>query len=234
MKNKHKRFFVNLLSLSSLFCIPLSVQADNAVSNSFLEYEEDTSITVPVDPTDPSTPLDPDKTPDGTEGPLSIDYVSNWNFDIHKISSKDQEYTIKKDVIYTVNSKKEVPNFFQVTDKSGELAGWTLYLQQDHQFTTGTYDLEGAVVKVKDYSIKTMDDGKQPSNLSKNITINPNGTPHPILQAKKGEGTGTWIGMFGDQKTAEQNITLTVPGKTKKVEAKYYTEFTWILVSDGI
>ena len=58
-------------------------------------------------PDDPENPED-NNHEDGTQGPLSIDYVSNFHFGKHNISGSDQVYYAKLD---TVKAKVEIKKY---------------------------------------------------------------------------------------------------------------------------
>ena len=62
----------------------------------------------PIDPTDPEGPNP------GTQGPLSIDYASSFDFGKNRISNKDQVYFARAQQ-YQEN-QKETPNFVQISD----------------------------------------------------------------------------------------------------------------------
>ena len=75
-------------------------------SKAFIKFEKNTEIVNPVSPLDPSVevetkdPKDPnDPHEPGTQGPLSIDYVSNFQFEKHKASGNNEIYYASLDSV---------------------------------------------------------------------------------------------------------------------------------------
>lgn len=224
-----------LLLLGCLFSVGLffsTISASATSSQGTIHFEESNSVIPPIDPTDPSLPEEPGG---GEEvDPVSINYSSSWNFEIHQISNTDQIYSIHKDVLQMSDGqKKEVPNFIQITDNSGKCEGWNLTIQQDYQFQHENDILDGASVTVKEPKIIALNDGKAPQTLG-DVTLPPDGTAVPLVVAKEGQGTGTWLIVFGDDDNANEQITLFVPGKTEKKEGQYHTRFTWTLSTSEV
>lgn len=208
-----------------------------------ITFEQDTSPVDPLnpikpDPNNPVKPVDPDA-PSGTEGPLSIDYVSNFHFGKQKISSEDKTYYAKLDVLKDSNGNSiEVPNFIQVTDKRGTNAGWKVQVRQEQQLTnTNNKELKGASISIKNGVVKTAasNKAKAPSQVSQEINLVPgeNGGTGPsqdVVVAKQDEGMSTWINSFGTESNADKSIALKVPGASaKEKESTYTTNLTWIL-----
>ncbi|MCA5012090.1 MULTISPECIES: WxL domain-containing protein [unclassified Enterococcus] len=236
MKNK-QRIILGAALIAVATLISSNVWAEDGGqtnSDAFLRYEKNLSVVEPVDPIDPPNVIDPGEEKPGTEGPLSIDYASDWNFSSHESSDKSEHYYAMKDNVRLVDGEeKEVPNFFQVTDNSGKNAGWTLYIQQNGQFKTENSSLKGAQIVLQTPEIFTIGDGEEPATKG-TIQLDPSGQLSPLLVASENEGTGTWIGMFGNEETADTAIQLKVPGKAAKEEGKYTTSFTWTLATGEI
>ncbi|MCO6018754.1 cell surface protein [Carnobacterium divergens] len=204
-------------------------------SNAKVKFVQDTSITPPVDPTDPGsevTPVDPDGTnPDpGTAGPLSIDFASSFGFDEQKITTKDEVYNAKAQILSDGTFR---PNYLQVTDKRGGANGWTVQVKQDTQFASASGTLDGALISVKNGQVDSISTSTVPSlvNKSFDLTIDEDGAgvSQNIVGAKTGEGAGTWVYRFGDDTNKETSVTLAVPGSTTKYAEEYTTELTWTL-----
>jgi len=89
------------------------------------------------DPTNPVKPTDPDggDPKPGTNGPLSIDYVSDFDFGTQKISSANQTYFAKAQS-YS-GDKADSALYAQISDNRGTSAGWTLSVAQDGQLKAG-------------------------------------------------------------------------------------------------
>lgn len=199
-----------------------------------ISYVTDTDPVNPIDPVNPDpdnpiTPDDPDDHEDPTSGPLSIDYVSNLRFGEQKTTGTDTTYYAQLDHI--TDSKgvsTDRPNFVQVTDKRGSNAGWHLTVTQDAQFKSGQEELNGAVLTLDHATLATPNDGKAPT-ASQNISLTP-GKASDVLDAKADQGTGTWLNRFGnDEEEGKSSVSLSVPGKTKKVQGEYKTSLTWTL-----
>jgi len=124
--------FSSILGVTSVHADDTTEPA-NYTSNGVITFEPDKDPTKPVDPTDPTKPVDPvdptkpDGPDDGTEGPLSIDYASSFNFGTQKIITTDKDYYAD---IQTFKDGTTGPNYVQVTDKRGSQAGWNLSVTQ--------------------------------------------------------------------------------------------------------
>ncbi|WP_163654571.1 WxL domain-containing protein [Listeria sp. PSOL-1] len=157
-------------------------------------------------------------------GALTLDHISKLSFGNQKTSGSSQVYYATLDE----KDGKSVPNFVQVTDKRGSNAGWHLTVTQDAQFANGTNVLTGAVLKLDKGILISEDDGLAPT-INQAISLTP-GVASDVINAKSEQGTGIWVGSFGsDNATGEKAISLTVPGKTKKVKGEYSASLTWNL-----
>ncbi|MCO7181202.1 WxL domain-containing protein [Lactococcus formosensis] len=190
-----------------------------------ISYVTDDSSVNPIDPMDP----DPDDHENPTAGPLSIDYVSNLRFGEQKTTGTDMTYYAQLDeIIDSEGENIKRPNFVQVTDKRGSNAGWHLTVTQDGQFKSGANELAGAVLTLDNATLSTPNGGIEPT-ASQAIALTP-GSASDVLDAKEEQGTGTWLNRFGaDEEEAQSSVTLSVPGKTKKVQGEYKTSLTWTL-----
>ncbi|QPS72043.1 WxL domain-containing protein [Lactococcus garvieae] len=209
-------------------------------------------ITPPVNPgpNNPGsavTPIWPDgKTPSpGTPGPLSIDYVSSFDFGINNISTQDRTYYAKSQRY--INSNLETPNYIQVTDNRGTTAGWTLKVIEKAQFRQENVSakhrvLEGAMISLKNPEAVSANEDAAPKIQEINNLVP--GKETVVATAEKGAGVGTWTIRWGS-KLVKQNalnkegnvvkenfntdVQLYVPGKTIKDAASYTTQLKWIL-----
>lgn len=123
------------------FASTASAQDVTYTTEGQVSYIPATKPTDPVDPSNPLVPVTPINPIDptvpvipGTPGPLSIDYISSFNFGEQEITSSDVTYHAAEQKFY--NGTKG-PNYVQVTDNRGTLAGWTLSVMQTAQFSTG-------------------------------------------------------------------------------------------------
>ncbi|MGM2786765.1 WxL domain-containing protein [Bacillus cereus group sp. Bce018] len=208
-------------------------------SKAFIQFEKNTDTVDPINPINPDEvvepivdPNNPDDTHEpGTAGPLSIDYVSNFNFETQKASGNNELYYAKLDNVKNkvTGAKSEVPNFVQVTDNRGTNAGWKLTVKQNDQFKTADdKELTGATLTLKNGTLNSAAGSKAPT-AAQNIALTP-GQAFDVATAQEEEGMGTWTNSFGKSvEDGENSVELSVPGKTKKEQAKYTTSLTWEL-----
>ncbi|MGY3778618.1 WxL domain-containing protein [Isobaculum melis] len=226
-------------------------------SNAVVEFEADTESTGPVDPLDPdpNNPVDPfDPTnpptyePDpGTGGPLGIDFASSIDFGSNKITSKDVTYYANPQYYFNADKTgpdltRPRPNYIQVSDKRGTNAGWTLTVKQNGQLTN-----EETQNSVLTSAAITLANGSAVSNVegviaptTYEVELNPNGDSAKVMAAAKGNGSGTWVDLFGTvediqdgEETVKKNksVSLFIPGTTPIDAVKYSTSLTWTLAS---
>lgn len=235
--------------------------ADGGVydSNGTVNFMPGTDPTNPVDPTNPDPdkpvnpvdPTNPDGPNPGTEGPLSIDYASSFDFGLNKISNKTETYyaraqTYKDNADNSKLSNLVTPNYVQVSDNRGTNGGWTLTLKQNGQFkndNTLNKELTGSVLKLTDPTVKSNTQGITPPAANKEIALDPTGKESVVFSAAKNAGAGTWVDAWGKtEQVTEKNeankdvaanitkaVALTVPGSTPKDAVSYATTLTWSL-----
>ncbi|WP_242141900.1 MULTISPECIES: WxL domain-containing protein [unclassified Bacillus cereus group] len=212
-------------------------EAATMKSHTDVTFTQNEKPVKPVNPVKPGEDVVPNDDPndpheDGTNGPLSIDYVSNFHFGEQKMSGNDKVYTAQLDVVKQKESgeKTQVPNFVQVTDDRGTNKGWRLTVKQDAQFKAGENELTGAELKLHNPVANSTIDMKYAPDV-KEVTLNPNGATQEVAIAQDGKGMGTWVTHYGtDNVEGAKSITLSVPGATAKVkDAKYETTLTWAL-----
>ncbi|MEG2873724.1 WxL domain-containing protein [Carnobacterium sp.] len=248
MKN-WKLSLVGLASISGFLLSGVEVEAATTATlngSGEISYLENTTHPPLVDPENPGEPggeivTVPPK--EGTAGPLSIDYVSDFQFDTQLISGNDERYYSKLTTIADKDgsNQREVPNFIQITDNRGNNMGWSLSVRQNGQLTSQTTNAEltGAAITIHNLTsdAKNNDGSNGPvlasSAINNQFTLNPNGAVTPLLVASENQGFGTWVTLFGERDNplipADTAIELTVPGSAKKEKAHYTTELSWIL-----
>ncbi|WP_163654788.1 WxL domain-containing protein [Listeria sp. PSOL-1] len=155
------------------------------------------------------------------QGTLTIDHVSDFKFGEQKTSGSNKVYYAALD--------GDKANFVQVTDKRGTNAGWHLTVTEDEQFKNESNDsLTGAVLKLDNGTMTSADDGIAPT-ANQEISLTP-GTASDVINAQVDQGTGIWVDSFGsDAEAGQKSVSVTVPGKTKKVQGEYTTSLTWNL-----
>ncbi|WP_062805907.1 WxL domain-containing protein [Enterococcus pernyi] len=199
---------------------------------------EEKIVVAPVDPLDPETEVEPENKPEIPEdqGRLSLDFVSQFNFETQKISVSDQTYYAQPQRLLnedgTVNETKERPNYVQISDRraANERNGWQLSVTQNGQFRNESgHELIGSEIQLFNQELVTAQGGTKPELQEEPVQrIVPN-TRKVLIQANGESGTGTWIYRFGDQQTADKSVSLYVPGGTNPEATSYSTKLTWEL-----
>lgn len=207
-------------------------------SNAIVKFKANESTTGPVDPenpdpnkpVDPVDPTNPDGKPNvGTTGPLSLDFASSLDFGENVISTKDETYFA---AAQKLSDGQEKPNYVQVTDNRGTEAGWTLSVKQNGQFVDSKgNELTGAKITFTNGAVNTASKSAKPSEVipSFDLTVDGTGAVQNVVEAKAGEGAGTYVYKFGDDATKAESIKLEVPGATTKYADEYKTTLTWTL-----
>ncbi|ABS21045.1 MULTISPECIES: WxL domain-containing protein [Bacillus cereus group] len=208
-------------------------------SKAFIKFQENTDHVDPINPNNPGDNVEPVKPDDpnnpheqGTNGPLSIDYVSNFKFEEQKASGNNEVYYANLDTVVKKGTKEtlEVPNYIQVTDNRGTNKGWKLTVKQNEQFQTEKgVELEGAVLTLKNGTLQSASGNAAPTTNQEGIQLTP-GQASDVITAKENQGMGTWTNAFGaTNDEAKKSVELSVPGKAKKEKAMYTTSLTWEL-----
>lgn len=227
--------------------------------------DPDNPDVTPVIPTDPPTP--------GSPGNITVDYGSTFEFGTQTISTSEKVYYAHPDgqegVQVDANGdfvKDSSGNYVgdgnfvhkplhsQVTDQSGDLAGWTLTLTQKEDFhlvsgsaTDPGYKLAGAQIAFKNGRVVGgINTATAPSGVVTSGVLIP-GKAVKLVSAAAGEGAGTWVYNFGattDYDTSSVDFTtptdkskiaskspisLTVPAGLTQKAAAYTTELIWSL-----
>lgn len=240
-----KKLFIGTLSVSALLISfnllgSHSVEAAQAgamTSNADITFLQDTTVTSPVNPTDPTqtvtaNPDDPHQA--GTAGPLSIDYISNFHFGSQPIKATTATYYAQLDKVKNTNGDLiNVPNYAQITDKRGLNLGWKLSVKQNGQFTTGGATpstlTNAALTLVAATTNSTQSVALAPITVA--ATLDPTGTATSrVATSAASTGMGTWTLAFGTGASAAQGVQLSVPQATAKVTSvQYKTTLNWIL-----
>lgn len=227
---------LSVLVLTTIGLTATPVAAATYDSNASVKFKAGTGITPPVDPTNPTDkvtpvdPLDPLKpVQPGTNGPLSIDYASSLYFGEQDITSSNETYYA---VPQKLSDDTERPNYVQVSDNRGTLAGWSLQVKQNGQFKTATNkELTGAQITFENAELATVSTATAPSVIKTSFTLGTDGTgvAENVIAAKAEEGAGTFVYRFGNDATKGDSIKLDVPGSTAKYAEEYTTTLTWTL-----
>ncbi|WP_412988859.1 WxL domain-containing protein [Pediococcus siamensis] len=229
-----KATLLSIISISGLALgalAPVTALADTRTENTTASatFKENTTEPVdPVDPTDPEQPGGGEGT--GEAGPLSIDYVSNFNFGTHDVPTADTVYTAEDDT----GSDKTFPNYVQVSDRrAGDPKGWSLTVSQNGDFKDSSADsLTGAEILMGTGTVKTTsntypESNKTVSSTTDGTALDPNGATMNVMSAKAGGGSGTWLDVFGTEGNA--TVKLSVPAAAHPNADSYSTTLTWSL-----
>ncbi|WP_409022203.1 WxL domain-containing protein [Dellaglioa sp. P0083] len=253
MKKTNKLLFAALLGLGITGTAATTANASETkdyVSHGNVELTKNDGATDPgitdptdpghtVDPTDPTNPTNP-----GTGGPLAIDYVSNFNFGAQKMSGNNETYDSQLVTVKDASgADKDLANFLQVSDNRGTVAGWKLTVQQAKAFTSETTksELDGTTITLSNPEATNADNNAtkpKPSTLTDGVDISAASGDKVVMQAKDGEGSGTWSESFGNATTdaakAKASVKLAIPGDSKKVAEKYTSDITWTLTDANL
>ncbi|MGX7418273.1 WxL domain-containing protein [Carnobacterium gallinarum] len=189
--------------------LPLSAMAAdptpaNTTADLVLEPGDDTIVNPPIDPIEPPT---------GATGDLTIDAVSNFQFDTHKIDTAT--------ATYTATAKEGSVLGLQVTDKRGTGEGWNLSAKISTAFSDGTHDLKGAALSLPVGTLKTNNADQSNPPVSSALALNDQeGT---VLNAPVDQGMGSWAEDFAD------GVKLVVPAGN--YAGTYQAGITWTLTN---
>lgn len=185
----------------------------------------------PVSPGKPVTPENPDFP--NSEGPLSINYVSNLSFSHQQATGKDSLYNSELDRFQLSGEIEEVPNYIQISDHRGSNSGWQLEVKQSTPFKNGEHILKGTELYLQDIAIANIEGNKDtsPTYAQERITLDSTSDYVVLVEAKKDQGMGTWLIRFGqNNEEAPTGVQLFVPGNSPKVKGHYKTTLSWLLV----
>lgn len=239
----------SLLATAVLGAAPIIANADDAVPYSTtgqVTFVPSTSTTptdpvnptdpdtpvVPVDPTDPTKPIQP-----GTTGPLSIDYISNFDFGTQEITTATKAYEATAQS-FTDDKQSNAPLYAQITDNRGNDAGWNLSVKAS-TFTSGDNTLTGAQISLANSAAVKATTNNATAPAVSNVTLNP-ANAVTVANAATGAGAGTWVDSFGttaDLGTATEDasrnvdkaVTLEVPNGGNAKAQKYTATIDWTL-----
>jgi len=207
-----------------------------------IKYTPSTNVTDPIDPLNPTQPVTPEN-PDptipvvpGTPGPLSIDFASSFDFGTQEITSEDMVYSAAAQKYKDATGNATTgPNYVQVTDNRGTLAGWSLTVKMGDFASTDSASagkpgatLDGAKVYLTNATIASA--SKTPADKVKTITtLDPNVQSDIVMGATDGNGAGTNLVDFGNDSTKDSSVKLEIPGASTKLASSYKATITWSL-----
>lgn len=200
--NFTKIISISLVSLG-LVAMQQEVSAEKSAKeltgNGSVTYEVSDTETPPVDPEHPEKKVDPGDEYTKTTGLLRFDYIPKLHFGAQEISNKDQRYQVNAQLFRDDTAAR--PNYIQITDNRGSLAGWEVSVRQETPFENNEAKnkvLKGSVLSFdKQWVNSTMPKETQPIVMKDAIKIDEIGATYPIAKAEKGKGAGTWVVPFG-------------------------------------
>lgn len=161
-------------------------------------------------------------------GNLNLIYTPALDFGIQQITSQDKIYNAK---LIQTEEGKEIPNFIQIHN-SLKGPSWRLgvSLSELKSFKDGL-PLKGAVVELKNAQLNTFEGLNQnfEGNLSSKVILSAGGPADIIAQSNGNYMPSNLLLSFGNTKlnTAEESVTLEVPGASLKVQDEYKGILTW-------
>ena len=242
------------IAMTMISTTTLAAETQEYKSHGVVEFRPNTDPTAPVDPEnpDPENPVEPvdpsnpgGKPEPGTQGPLSIDFASTFDFGLNKISNKNETYYARAQ--HFNNNHQDTPNYVQVTDNRGTNSGWKLSVKQEGQLTATTDTLNktltGAQITLNNPTVASNVEGVVAPTPAETVSLNPDGSEVLVMTAADGSGAGTWADYWGKVATVQEedeqgikqevnvtkDVTLSVPGSTPKDAVKYQTTLTWVL-----
>ncbi|MFK4935029.1 WxL domain-containing protein [Lactococcus garvieae] len=224
-----------VITLSSIALIlgatalPVAAESVNPTqwdSKGIVEFEaNDTDIPEVTDPEAPG-----ETGPGGTAGALAIDYVSDLDFDTHKISASDQTYYAAPDT--HVFKDVSVANFVEMHDLRGLGTGnnTELTVTQEEQFKNDKTELKSAVLSFSLGKGMNSKNGSYVPNSVANFAL----TPGEAQKVMSTDGTvGQFLTSYGvaaDYKGSEEGgpISLSIPSGSARA-GSYSATLHWDL-----
>lgn len=182
---------------------PSTVTDTTEVSVAFLPgIDEPPTVLEPEDPSNPYETPDGDEGTTGETGPLTIDYVSSFDFD-------GGEASIGKKI---VNANNKTP-FVQVTDRrASPNDGWYVTAQLGEFSADGHKTLKGAQLHLKNASVISPINSEPPYAYPE-VILDSGGAEAYIYFATPDAGEGTWLNRWMKPSESElnSNVQLEVP-----------------------
>lgn len=192
----------------------------------------------PVDPLAPEAEVDPENPPELPEdqGALSIDFASRFSFGNQGISAQTKHYYAQPQRLLnldgTINDAEERPNYIQVSDRrpEEERHGWQLAVTQNSQFMDSQNNqLRGARLLLNNQQFASVQESSEPMLQNQDGVVLIPEEKTPLVRARDGQGTGTWVYRFGDRESAGESVALEVPPTADPRTTTYQTTLTWEL-----
>jgi hypothetical protein len=221
------------------------VNSSTANTNGLLTVEkpdaEDPEVinpVAPVNPNDPDTPFVPSEEGGkaGTSGLITIDFAPNLDFGTLTLGVAQKKYAALQSGTDSAGTPTSVQNYVQVSDKTGNYAGWELSVKRSEfkHATETTKTLAGTKLTFKNAVVRTgteIGDGL-PSVVNGTGAAGielPIDTKTTLVKANANEGLGTWIYALGSTpEEGETSVELDIP-VAKYAEGSYTSTLEWTI-----
>ncbi|MGL5042377.1 MAG: WxL domain-containing protein [Culicoidibacterales bacterium] len=191
--------------------------AGDQLSDVSVSFTADTSVTRPLDPTDPNTGgLGGTNMP----GPLSIDHVPVLEFGANAITGKVETY----------GTTNKTP-YIQITDKRGSGAGWNVKAKLSNIENTVANKRLPASMRFKGNTAVTQTHNDNTSPITRGFTLTAGGDVQDVVSAAANAGMGTWLNRWMIPNVANdtnENVELVV-NTAKALAIAYEGKITWTL-----
>ncbi|MFD1900014.1 WxL domain-containing protein [Enterococcus termitis] len=256
LKGKHQSFW--LLFLLSISCIfGNSTEANGFSESSVIEFDKKVDNYI-YDPEFPTEIVDPG-TSEAVGRYLRMEFASRLDFGINEQSDKNETYYSKGQLFYgSTPARGNFIQVSDLREHNWGWGLYVKQETQFSSKEEHPVMLDGAKITLKQPWINSTILEHSPRVNDSEIELVP-GQLNQLVHASAGEGVGTWLLSFGAssgnengqknslipkyddrgqmeidtiyQKNVYLNkaVTLNVPGKTKKQNAVYQTDVTWIL-----
>ncbi|MGM0213478.1 WxL domain-containing protein [Enterococcus sp. AZ109] len=189
------------------------------------------------DPLNPDTRVNPENPPSlsDTQGNVSIDFISQFNFGTVEISKEDATYNALPQRLLDGNGEQTRPNFLQISDlrSPDEWCPWylTATLSSQGFRSEDGEQLTGAEIILNNQELVTTSSNSNasPALIVPDARLKPGNATVLFLTMGTGSGRGTWIDRFGNADTAESSVQLDVPKGANPKATKYTATVEWIL-----
>ncbi|AMB97013.1 WxL domain-containing protein [Aerococcus urinaeequi] len=211
--------FMAALSIGLIGAGLYTPTVDALTSNATVDFTNPSEAPAIVNPDNPDgEPLENPNTDgevSGEFGPLTLDYVSNFDFGSQILSSKNESY---------VATNNRTP-FAQVTDVRGTGAGWRLVATLNGFTQEDETSLEGSTISLSNGNVVTTSDTNSvpAPAVTSEITLT-TGESSDVTVAELTEGRGTWLTVWDNN----QNVVLNVPAASATV-GQHTGTITWTL-----
>lgn len=228
---KYPKILLSLTAIALIVPTVFSHSADAVVntanSNVNVEFTAPEDAVDVVDPEDPSQPASEEDVDQGdttaNQGPLTLDFVSHFDFGTHSITTAETTYNV-------LNTRP----FIQVSDRRGTGAGWHVTAQLSAFTNDGAPSLEGASIEFSNGEVASTSTSPAPSTSP--FTLLSGGDSQRVTTATAADGAlntaqglGTWVTRWlGD---GNESVQLTVLESTA-TPGTHTSTITWNLV-DG-